>query len=586
MTTSERLLRAISFYSAAIPVFASYKLLEQKLKLNPTTKEDEELQYQALHEWGSELITEKVKDLKGFYVKTGQIISTRVDIFPIQYTSKLAVTLDALDPVPAQVIVDIVRQELLEGGELSELFAEFDPVPLGSASIAQVHKAKLLDGRTVAVKVQRPGIDAKLLADVGNLKTFALAVRDTLPVDYYKIFCELERTLTFELDFFHEAQSAQKVAAAVAHSPANRPHTAAVIVPLPLPGLVSRRVLVMEFVDGVALSKLSEEMKKRGVAEGSPEAKLFGRKLLSSLTDAYASMIFGSGIVHGDPHPGNIFVTEAGDVALLDCGQVKQLTGQKRRALAQLLVLVNRWESIDKEAAEAADEEEPELHADLIQKREILTAKVAAHMVEQGIEFAPDAGPDCAIALALLLFGNSDAVLPGGYEGQELSAASPIAKVVNFPSEFILLGRATVMIKGIARRVGVEWGLSDRWSAYARETLGTTDPSEFLPIWSVASPQVASTAEQQLIGSAPRGRSGVQRFSQVIAAFKSSFVLLKEYVVSKLVQLGRKWIPEATQKRLIQLVVKTLAYWDSMSSRKPVRPPAEASLASGSGSQK
>ena len=87
--------------------------------------------------------------------------------------------------------------------------------------------------------------------------------------------------------------------------------------------------------------------------------------------------------------------------------------------------------------------------------------------------------------------------------------------------------RDVVMIKGIARRVGVEWGLSDRWSAYARETLRATDPSEFLPIWSVASPQVASTAEQQLIGSAPRGRSGVQRFSQVLAAFKSSFVLLK-----------------------------------------------------------
>ena len=109
--------------------------------------------------------------------------------------------------------------------------------------------------------------------------------------------------MKYELDFFHEAQSAHKIAAAVAHSPANKPRPSPVLVPLPLPGLVSRRVLVMEFIEGSALSKLSTEMSKRGVEPGSIESQLFGRKLLSALTDAYASMIFGSGIIHGDPHP-------------------------------------------------------------------------------------------------------------------------------------------------------------------------------------------------------------------------------------------------------------------------------------------
>lgn len=305
MGVIERLSRAISFYSAAIPVFVSYKILEEQLKvmkLNGNkliTKEEEETKYKVLHEWGSDILTEKIKELRGFYVKTGQIISTRIDIFPVEYTSKLAVTQDALDPIPTDIIKDVVRRELLEGGDLSELFSEFDETPLGSASIAQVHRAKLLDGRIVAVKVQRPGIGAKLLGDIGNLKTFAKIIGDSLPVDYYKIFCELEKTLKFELDFFHEAQSAQKIAAAVAHTPNNTPRQAAVIVPLPLPGLVSRQVLVMEFVDGVALSKLGSEMEKRGVKAGSPESILFGRKLLTSLTEAYASMIFGSGIIHG-----------------------------------------------------------------------------------------------------------------------------------------------------------------------------------------------------------------------------------------------------------------------------------------------
>jgi hypothetical protein len=84
--------------------------------------------------------------------------------------------------------------------------------------------------------VQRPGVEPKLLGDIENLKNFALLVGDSLPIDYYKIFCELERTLVFELDFLYEAQATAKVAAAVAHSPNNKPRQAPVTVPLPIPG--------------------------------------------------------------------------------------------------------------------------------------------------------------------------------------------------------------------------------------------------------------------------------------------------------------------------------------------------------------
>lgn len=313
LTTSERLGRALSFYQTAIPVFLSYQALDMYVKFQreklgkEITPEAEEAEYQKLHEWGSVLIAAKINELKGFYVKTGQIISTRVDIFPEQYTSKLAMMQDSLDPLPADVIKDIVKKDLLEGADLSDLFAEFDDTPLGSASIAQVHRAKLLDGRVVAVKVQRPGVEPKLLGDIANLKNFAYVVRELLPVDYYKVFSELERSLIYELDFLHEAQATAKVAAAVAHSPSNKPTDPPVVVPLPIPGLVSKKVMVMEYVDGVALSKMAAEMAKRNVKAGSPEATLLGRKLLSSLTDAYANMIFGSGIVHGDPHPVSLY---------------------------------------------------------------------------------------------------------------------------------------------------------------------------------------------------------------------------------------------------------------------------------------
>jgi aarF domain-containing kinase len=304
ISTSEKMFRALTFYSKIIPIFSSYTLLKENLKIqrdvfnNNISKEEEEKLWDEIHEWGSDSISNIIQELKGFYVKTGQVISTRVDIFPVQYTSKLATLQDNLDPIPASVVREVISRDLLNGGDISELFAEFDDEPLGSASIAQVHKAKLLDGRTVAVKVQRPGVEAKLLGDISNIKAFTKAIAKALPIDYYMVCCELERTLVDELDFFHEAVNTQKVAAAVAHSPSNARQTPAVIVPQPLPGLVCKTVMVLEFIDGVALSKLASEMSKRGVKAGSPESVLLGTKLLTALTDAYSSMIFGSGMIH------------------------------------------------------------------------------------------------------------------------------------------------------------------------------------------------------------------------------------------------------------------------------------------------
>lgn len=247
--------------------------------------------WDEIHDWGSDSISQVIRELKGFYVKTGQVISTRVDIFPLQYTSKLAALQDNLDPLPASVVKEVISRDLLGGASIYDLFSEFDDEPLGSASIAQVHRAKLLDGRVVAVKVQRPNVEGKLLGDIANIKAFTKLVAKALPIDYYKISCELERTLVDELDFYHEAVNTQKVAAAVAHRPSNEPQIPAVIVPQPLPGLVCKTVMVLEFVEGTALSKLALEMESRGVKKGSPESILLGTKLLTALTDAYSSMV-------------------------------------------------------------------------------------------------------------------------------------------------------------------------------------------------------------------------------------------------------------------------------------------------------
>lgn len=314
LTPLQRATRAVEFYKRALPVLAAYKVKELELELGPKflgrprlTEAEQEEVWKQLDEWGSTRIAETIQEMKGFYVKTGQVISTRVDLFPEAYTSKLQQLQDGIEPMPFELVKSVVEQELLGGAPLGELFATFDPQPLGSASIAQVHKATLLDGRVVAVKLQRPNVEPKLRGDIANLKRISKALRKSLPVDYYAVFCELGDALENELDFLAEAQAMKKIHLAISHD-ANGKMVAddekPVTIPLPVGELVTKRVLVMDFVPGVPLNRLSEVMKEKGIVAGSPESKLAGRRILDSLAVAFGRMIFGAGFLHGDPHPG------------------------------------------------------------------------------------------------------------------------------------------------------------------------------------------------------------------------------------------------------------------------------------------
>ncbi len=311
LTPIQRATRAVEFYKRALPVLAAYKAKELELRYVPQllgrprlSAADEEQVWKDLDEWGSTRIAETIQEMKGFYVKTGQVISTRVDLFPEAYTSKLQQLQDGIEPMPFPLVKSVVEQELLDGAPLSELFTHFEPTPLGSASIAQVHKATLLDGRVVAVKLQRPNVEPKLRGDIANLKRISKALRKSLPVDYYAVFCELGEALENELDFLAEAQAMKKIHLAISHTTDGQNDQGPVTIPLPIGELVTKRVLVMDFVPGVPLNRLSETMKEKGIVPGSPESKLAGRRILDSLAVAFGRMIFGSGFLHGDPHPG------------------------------------------------------------------------------------------------------------------------------------------------------------------------------------------------------------------------------------------------------------------------------------------
>jgi aarF domain-containing kinase len=401
------------------------------------------------------------------------------------------------------LVVRIVETEL--GRRLQDLFVEFDAVPLGSASVAQVHRARLrANGAEVAVKVQRPSMEQLMLGDVANLKSLALRVRGRLPVDYYVVFSELEQGLQREFDATIEAKSMTRVADLLASMPGGPP----LRVPRPVKGLVSRRVLVMDYIAGTPLSRLAAEP-PAATAAAQLAQQLMGRKLLRALTDAYAVMMLQDGVpaqhrraaspsrrddaaltrlllgfIHGDPHPGNLMIQPDGgalrlperiplwmlmrsspqrrhalpEIALIDFGQTKQLDADLRKRLATIVLQL-----ADCRAASAASS-----------GAKCDYGALADSAIGLGVDFKPDC-PDiqsAAAALAMWLFDSTGATsLPGGYASNELSSNSPVAQVAAFPQSLVFVGRATVLIRGLANRLGIDWSLAREWTPAARALL-------------------------------------------------------------------------------------------------------------------
>lgn len=473
LTPLERLERTATFWGRAVPVLVNYFKLYSSFELRKAVFGDEldasetRPLWEAEHERGAQIFKDTIDELKGFYTKCGQIIAARQDLFPAQYTEKLAGLTDFVDPMPTALVKAVVSQELLQplGLSFADVFAEFDEAPLGAASVAQVHRAVLSEaygGGEVAVKVQRPAIEPKLMSDVANLKALAKQLRpfDAIPVDYYLVFSELERQLAEEFNFVAEAEAMRRIDDTINFSPSRAPRQAPLVVPKPVEGLVSKRVLVMDLLKGVPLSRAQEEMRRRGVDPDGPEAKLFARRLLAALTTTFGQCILETGFFHADPHPGNIFVTDEGEIGLIDYGQVKEISRAKRETLAKVMVALSEAEGAGDDAMAAED-----------------ITRIGDLALELGVELKEDAKAEGPAAVAVWLFDGARTALPGGYASGELDPNSPVKELASFPQELVLVGRATVLIKGIAARLGIEWSLAREWAPIAKQVLGL-EPEE------------------------------------------------------------------------------------------------------------
>lgn len=257
------------------------------------------------------------------FIKFGQMLSTRPDLVGQDVAQELARLQSDTPPDPPGVAEATIEKEL--GKRPDALFAYFDPTPFASASIAQVHHARLQTGENVVVKVQKDGIEPKIEADLSILGDLAeLAERHGSKVRLYHpaaVVRQFARTMRGELDFLRELRNLQEFRR-------NFAGDQTVHFPVPFPEFSTRRVLTMERVEGVLISQV------KLLPGPNPEMDEFARRGASM----YLEMIFRDSFYHADPHPGNLMFLPDGVVGVLDCGMVQRLDDDLREAIEDMLL--------------------------------------------------------------------------------------------------------------------------------------------------------------------------------------------------------------------------------------------------------
>ncbi|MHA7620557.1 ABC1 kinase family protein [Cellulosimicrobium cellulans] len=283
------------------------------------------------------------------FVKFGQVLSTRRDLLPAAFADALATLQSEVPPAPWSHVEAAVAGAL--GRPVDEAFADFSPEPLASASVGQVHAARLLDGRDVVVKVQRPGARAQVETDLAILGRLARRIeRDTAwgrSLGVVDLADGFAASLREELDYTVELENTLALRAALARGPAGdrRPDDAAdpgagprVRVPDVYPELSGTTLLVMERLDGVPLGRAAD------VLAGLDDA--VRADLASRLLTATLEQVLVAGTFHADLHPGNVLVTADGRLGLLDMGSVGRLGEPDRLALAAVLLAVDADDAV------------------------------------------------------------------------------------------------------------------------------------------------------------------------------------------------------------------------------------------------
>jgi len=365
------------------------------------------------------------------FIKLGQILSARPDIIPPDFIAELSTLQDRAPPLPLEQVLRLIEDGLQR--PWPELFAEIEPEPLASASIAQVHRARLPSGERVVVKVQRPGIEEQIRSDTMLLSYLARflegVIEETGIYTPTGIVAEFQKAMLLELDFENEARNIEEFGK-------NRAGRENVVIPRAERSLSCRTVLTLEELHGVKLSAVLE-----GTAPPEVDRKLLARRIL----DESFHELFSDGIFHGDPHPGNVIVLPGNRLGLIDFGLVGRLSKGMQESIIVLVLAIGL--------------RDPDTVARLLYKVGVPDERINLHRFRADIHDILDR------YLGLKLSQVSSTTLLN-----ELTDLALKYKI-KIPKEYAVLSKASATTEGIIRQLDPDLDVAEVALPYAKQLL-------------------------------------------------------------------------------------------------------------------
>ncbi|DAZ93663.1 TPA: hypothetical protein N0F65_012871 [Lagenidium giganteum] len=503
--------RSLYFWRKAFPVYLHYRTTQLYMETTGVPEEEQDREYERLHEMHAPDLFDIVLELKGFYIKLAQTGSTRPDFLPKQYIDRAATLQDDAPSKPVEEIRDIIARSY--GKTVEEVFSTIDPEPLGVASIGQAHRAVLKDtGEEVAVKVQHPDAETFFRWDIKTIKDFCRLFQPA----HLPYLEEVEKQFMTEFDYYKEAQNLEVVRNNIAKSP----YAKKVAIPEPKLKLCTKEVLVMEFLrgkklvegiqdhfeciaadQGVTVEYLKQEQdrkdKERAALgldiESGPSAavlrwygwSLGARRLMRNVSrraydytigfvrpiewsvekehqllnipeilklvmDVHGHEIFVDGSFNGDPHPGNIMLLDDGRLGLIDYGQVKHISKEHRLHLAKLVVAL-------------AEGTRDDIVRVMTEDMKIRTTHMSPYFLEKQ---------------ARLMIDNDDRSVTEGMNVQLfVEYLDTIDRIEYIPDDYVMAFRCSLLLRGFSYLLHYKFSHSKSWAGVAKQVLEAEDQS-------------------------------------------------------------------------------------------------------------
>jgi len=445
--------RAYHFWSGAAEIYLSYKKLQLKSALmlrfkywNTEIREKKKQElFDRLHEKNSVKMLNLCLELQGFYLKSGQYFGTRHDFMPEPYLRHLGTLHDQVPPMPGDKVQRIIETEL--SAPIGAVFKSINlEKPVGSASLSQVHEGYLrLSGERVAIKVQYPHAQEMMKSDLKNMKrAFQFLQKYEINQDLVTPIVELEKQIDNEFDFKKEAGAMDRMNLAMRAARMGK-------IWIPRSRFASSRLLIMTFLDGVPLSRFSEQAESTNKNEEIIDlrkksgriGKAVAKRMLGVLAKAWGHMIFNEGLFNADPHPGNILLMPGRKIGLLDWGQTTTVDLSLRYKLAKTIRAMNDNKFDD----------------------------IVQCFFELGFVVVNPEDKESIIKMVKGMFDTSN--LEDGIDMSPFSEGSLLKMnpVTQIPADMYFVLRAVQMFRGLSMKIGVDFSLADAWSGFADQVL-------------------------------------------------------------------------------------------------------------------